>query len=363
MSLIQSISSTLKTWVFKKKLLKFSDRYRMEPQACFYCPEMCRFSCPTAETLKDDTVTPRGKMSLLHLAEKGYSIEKISGTAENRLWHLEQCTGCGRCTEYCVYEVDVASNLRNERATHFNREAVAGRGSPVDPAPFGALLEELRALKGTVLLCEPGRKAWWEARKPLLEEMGITQVAEPRLPTVEWGWGKLADIQVEAIGESLAGCKQLWIESPETGWFLAQGVKEEREALGADIRLVWQRFFPRFAAKELAPDVVFHESFHLSRLFPRLGYSVPMYERGLMPFHSGWNVWDCGGEGYYKHAHPASAKMMGARYLHDVKKDGREVRRIICQSPACIEHLRGMTDAEVVYWLDALEEPQPEEKA
>src|SRR5262245_45637674 len=131
MSLIQKISSTLgisgfksslRSWIFKKKLLKFSGRFRWEPEACFYCPEMCRFSCPVAETLRDNTVTPRGKMSLLHLAERGFSAERVAGSESQRLWFLDQCTGCGRCTEYCVYENDVATHLRQARAEHFARE-------------------------------------------------------------------------------------------------------------------------------------------------------------------------------------------------------------------------------------------------
>ena len=123
MSLIEKISSTLRTWVFKHKLLKFSGRFRPEPEACFYCPEMCRFACPVAEALRDNTVTPRGKMSLLHLTERGFSDKEIAGSSQQRLWFLEQCSGCGRCTEYCVYENAVAANLGLARTQYFEQEA------------------------------------------------------------------------------------------------------------------------------------------------------------------------------------------------------------------------------------------------
>ena len=359
MNLIQSISSTLKTWVFKKKLLKFSGRFRQDPEACFYCPEMCRFSCPTAETLKDNTVTPRGKMSLLHLAERGYSAETIAGSEAQRQWFLEQCTGCGRCTEYCVYENDVAANLRTERAKHFNHEAVlkAGMGSDagyIEAENFEAMLEELRALEGVVLLCEPGRREWWRAHPKILSDLGVAEISEVSLPHRQWDWGKLADIQVEAIGEALGDCTQIWVESPEAAWFLAKAVKEEREALSAEVRLVWQRFFSDLATREFSPTIAFHESFHLSRLFPRLGYSIPMYERGLMPFHSGWNSWDCGGEGFYQLAYPGTAREIGLRFLQDLVKDGRTLEKIVCQSYSCMQHLHGMTDVKVVYWMDEL---------
>ena len=88
MNWIQKTYLTLKTWVFKKKLLQFSGRYPRDPQACFYCPEMCRFSCDVAEALRADTVTPRGKMSLLHLINQGHSITDIAGNSEQMLWYL-----------------------------------------------------------------------------------------------------------------------------------------------------------------------------------------------------------------------------------------------------------------------------------
>src|SRR5262249_15539366 len=153
---------TLKTWAFKKKLLAFSGRFRWEPEACFYCPEMCRFSCAVAEVTKHNAFTPRGKMSLLHLAERGYPAEAVAGSAEERLSILEQCTGCGRCTEYCVYEVDVPGRLREARAEARSLVALSGAGNGASARE--GLLEELRKLEGVVLLSEPGRKTWWEAR-------------------------------------------------------------------------------------------------------------------------------------------------------------------------------------------------------
>lgn len=350
MKLIRSISSTLKTWVFKKKLLKFSDRYRWETQACFYCPEMCRFSCPVAENLRHDGTTPRGKMSLVHLAERGYADEKIAGSAEERQWFLDQCTGCGRCTEYCVYENDVATHLRDERARYFEKTDQLARTDSMAP-----LLEGLKTLSGNVLICEPGRKDWWQARPALLAELEVSAVSDLPLPHKEWSWGKVTKPQLEAIGFALSACRQIWVESPEAGWLLAKGVKDEREAFGAEIRLVWQRLFGSFASAEPSTTVVFHESYHLARLFPRLDYSIPMYERGLMPFHHGWNMLDCGGEGHYALAEPELAREMARRFLFDLEKDGRKVSKIICQNLSCVSHLQVATGLPVSYWLDELD--------
>jgi len=117
---------------------------------------------------------------------------------------------------------------------------------------------------------------------------------------------------------------------------------------------VWQQFFVAFSSKDFGPEVSVHESFHLSRLFPRLGYSIPMHERGFLPFHNAWNVIDCGGESFYAEAHAPLAKQMGERFLKDLVNDGRTVKKVVCQNWGCVEHLKQLTTAEVTYWLDEL---------
>lgn len=355
MKLIPDIFSILRTWVFKKKLLAFSGRFRRDPEACFYCPEMCRFSCPACEALRLDTVTPRGKMSLLHLAERGYSAGKITGDDENRQWVLEQCSGCGRCTEFCKWENDVASNLRTERRKSF--AALAERTGLV--SPIDDVCSALSRLRGRVLFCEVGRKNWWKT-KIGDESNGIARllgrfdaIEEIAFPAREWEWGKVGDAELDRMGAALGKCRELVIESPETAWLLAKGLKLERKKLKAEVRLVWQRLFPVIVARAFAPDTVFHESFHLSRLFPRVGYSIPMYERGFMPFHHGWNMIDCGGEGFFRYAHPYHAIEMASRFLFDLEKDGRKVSKIVCQNLSCLDHLRSIARGiAVTYWLD-----------
>jgi hypothetical protein len=218
-------------------------------------------------------------------------------------------------------------------------------------------LTELAKLQGTVLLCEEGRKAWWGERRSMLDELGVAadHVAEIPLPHREWAWGKLGGEQLRAIGKALSECSQIWVESPEVAWFLAKAVKEGTESLNAEVRLVWQRFYGAFTSGERGPATSFHESWHLARLLPRLGYSIPMHERGLLPFHHGWNVLDCGGESFYRLANPTASRGIGERFLEDLVKDGRALEKIVCQSLACVEHLRGLTDVEVSYWLDELE--------
>ncbi len=356
MNWIQNISSTLKTWVFKKKVLVFSSRFERDPQACFYCPEMCRFSCPVAENLRDNTVTPRGKMSLIHLLEKGNSLETITGTRENYLWVLEQCTGCGRCTEHCVYEIDVSARLRKQRELYFlehqqltsfeQPQVFAGAFTTKTFTESKCSKVECKSdqISGTVLLCEKSKKQWWLNKPNLLSELHVDFVEEVSLPSLDWSWGRVSKETVSQIKKVFSKCKKVWVESPETAWFLMN--------CGLDVRHVWQGLFRFIQKVDWDPDTTFHESYHLTRLMPNAGYSIPMYERGLMPFHRGVNVLDCGGEGFYKKAHPQNAKGIGERFLFDLTKDGRKLSKLVCQSHACIEHLKPLTQAQVSYWLD-----------
>ncbi|MGE4234499.1 MAG: 4Fe-4S dicluster domain-containing protein [Bacteriovoracia bacterium] len=343
MNLIRNIYSTLRTWVFKKKLLRFSSRFKRDPQACFYCPEMCRFSCPVSETLRDNSVTPRGKMSLLHLRERGFDSEKSTGSDDLTLWYLNQCTSCGRCTEYCVHEVDVATNLMEERRFYHQKNR--------------NFTEKIRTwelsmkVASFVLFCENDRKSWWLEKEDLLSELGNPDVIEGRFPTIDWMNGRLSDDEIKKIADSLSQIKHVLLESSELGWFFADALV--KNGYRGKIEFVWQRFFSKMLEFEFSTEEVFHESSFFSRTLPRLGYSIPMFERGAMPFHHGWSCFDCGGEGFYKYENKQAAEKMRDRFLEDLNKDGSKRKRIICQSLSCAEHLK-QTDLDVVYWLDRL---------
>ncbi len=354
---IQKIYSTLQTWVFKKKLLKFSSRFSRDPQACFYCPEMCRFSCPVADNLKKDSVTPRGKMSLLHLKEKGLRFEQITGDKENYQWFLDQCTGCGKCTEYCKHEVDVGENLRSAREV-FRKGALSLEKQKKLEHALGLF----ESLEDVVFICEKNRRDWWLENKSLLksidDHLKANQMIEVENLARYWEEGLLDDAILNRIATSLQKCRRIWVESPEMAYFLVKGVKEKTGILKAEVKILWQRHFADFASREPWADEVFHESYYLSRLLPRLGFSIPMYERGFLPFHSGWNMNDCGGESFYTHAYADDAQSMGKRFLDYVSSDGRTVKKIICQNFSCVEHLKKETNVPVTYWLDELVNPE-----
>lgn len=90
-------------------------------ELCAYCPKMCRFSCPVAESDARETLTPWGKMSAPFLAARGaLSLDAAFETS----WG---CTGCSHCTEYCLHGNDVGAALAGLRAAGVS----AGLLSPV----------------------------------------------------------------------------------------------------------------------------------------------------------------------------------------------------------------------------------------
>ena len=83
-------------------------------ELCAYCPKMCRFACPVAETTSRETYTPWAKMSAGHyLLGDALAIGEVAQAAYG-------CTGCGACTDYCEHGNDVASALFTLRADAFD---------------------------------------------------------------------------------------------------------------------------------------------------------------------------------------------------------------------------------------------------
>lgn len=74
---------------------------------CAFCPKMCRSACPVSEAEKRETVTPWGKMSLVHLGRTGQVSLSTTGAQKA----LEACTGCGACVEQCAHGNPVSETL------------------------------------------------------------------------------------------------------------------------------------------------------------------------------------------------------------------------------------------------------------
>ena len=91
------------------------EEYRKETDYCTYCPKMCRFSCPVAETELRETVTPTGKQTIVHLLREG-ALE----LSEETVGIFFKCTGCMHCQQYCAHEIDVPRSLEAARTHAYN---------------------------------------------------------------------------------------------------------------------------------------------------------------------------------------------------------------------------------------------------
>jgi Fe-S oxidoreductase len=91
--------------------LPLLERHEEDHTKCAFCPKMCRFACPVSEAEPRETLTPWGKMTLLHVVAEGtHAFEPSTAAA---FW---ACSGCMRCRTHCVHGNEVADALRSGRA-------------------------------------------------------------------------------------------------------------------------------------------------------------------------------------------------------------------------------------------------------
>ena len=310
MGSIPKIVSTPLKWVSKqfinRTLLRFPGGDEHSPIACVYCPEMCRFSCPTAVVSGNDAVTPCNKNSLL------YKEQKWPGQAAQggELWTLYDCTGCGRCTEYCVYGMPVAAQLFEARKTfgwEGARQALLSLSDAEDPV--GDLAEEL----GDGETARRRLAAFTAARAGR-----VCEVAEPKA--------------VLFIGENGHSAALSW------QWAL----------LAAPGDRVWAKIRARLGERRW----LLHESSFLNRRLGRSGQVDLWHERALgegmkieRAFAHGKDCIDCGGEGAYARTFPEQAAEM-ARDIWE--RDRHRSEGILCMSDRCAAHLRQALGAGVL---------------
>ena len=112
--------------------------------ACVHCG-FCLPSCPTYEATLDEADSPRGRIVLMRLLERG----EIPATDETLAHHLDRCLGCRACEGVCPSGVAYGASVESARTTL----------ADIRPAP-------LTVAAGLWLLARPSRQRalWWASR-------------------------------------------------------------------------------------------------------------------------------------------------------------------------------------------------------
>lgn len=77
---------------------------------CTFCPKMCRFACPVANVTANETYTPWGRQTLLHMVSEGH-IEFNREIA----YTVYQCASCLACQAACDHLIDVPAVMTTAR--------------------------------------------------------------------------------------------------------------------------------------------------------------------------------------------------------------------------------------------------------
>ena len=307
MGLIPKIVLTPLKWaskkVIKRTLLRFPGGDQQSAIACVYCPEMCRFSCPTAVVSGNDAVTPCNKMGLL------YKEEKWPGrlSKKQELWPIYDCTGCGRCTEYCVYDMPVTQKLFSGRKTFkWDRaqEVAAELTDSIDVS--GDLADELgdetRSLRRREAFLNTFTKG-----SPVL-------VSEPKACFFLRESGVLAKLTWEASLKAVP-VSTSWVQllAGKT-WLLHESVWYSRHLKSSEVMDSWVHSLLQSGS------------------------------RVIRPFEHGRDCIDCGGEGTYAKLFPTQAEQMAKEIW---EKDQHRAQGILCVSKRCAMHFRQVLGAQV----------------
>ncbi len=303
---IRKIVLTPVKWVSRKiihhTILRFPGGEKPGALACTYCPELCRFSCSSAVVTGNDAVTPSNKMGLLYRMKR-WPEEQKQATQGAFPWPIYDCTGCGRCTQYCIYQVPVAETLFDVRKNH--------------PHP----------------LAESLVNQWETAQDPYGEmhaELGLLERAQRRL---EAATAKLGGAVVE-------------VDEPKTVHYLGyQGVSvalswQSALMVGED-HPAWKTWTARLSGRRW----LVAESSWLNRRLGRSEQVALWCQRAIqngvelvLPFQNGLDCIDTGGEGAYSLLFPSQAKQMALDFW---ERDCHRADGVLCFSERQAQHFRG----------------------
>jgi len=107
-------------------------KFHKEIEYCTYCPKLCRFCCPVGNASGNETLTPWGRQTLLHLVGEG-AIKWGREVALN----VYRCTSCMLCREYCDHELEIPKVMEAARI-----KAVQDKVQPQEVVEFKNFFSE-----------------------------------------------------------------------------------------------------------------------------------------------------------------------------------------------------------------------------
>lgn len=266
--------------------MKPMDAHTREYAYCAFCPKVCRFTCPVAESTKTETTSTWGKMTAAHLA-----VTHQRPLDEGSAKALHACTGCMRCTEFCKHHNQPAQALFAARG-----EAIAKGLQPAGAAstlatfaqsqnPFGRQLGQLVA---TWRAETPVRYPYFPGcttlvkRSELIDEtlrvanafgapLGVSRAAGRccGYPLYAAGAFELFEAHARTFAESLEPYPELVVHDPGCAFTLKVVYARFNVKLSARIRTVYEVLdenLPHAPVKPpLEETVAYHDACHLGR--------------------------------------------------------------------------------------------------
>ncbi|MBI2894272.1 MAG: (Fe-S)-binding protein [Deltaproteobacteria bacterium] len=339
--------------------LPMLEQHEHDHTTCAFCPKLCRFACPVSEAEPRESLTPWGKMTLLHVvAEGSHPLEPSTAAA---FWG---CTGCMRCRTHCLHRNEVADALRSGRAV--------ARRAGLEPSEAAAAIEgfaarEERACEAAAALDQgksdarvaymPGCTAVLSQRDDVAATLRLLETVADGpvcveagaccgLPLLnagdEIGFRRAA----ETLGRRLASRSTVLVGDP--GCAFALKVLYPRRGIYVPAEPVVLSEYvavrlPRLGSKARPRDVVaaYHDPCNLGRGLgvydaPRTILRRLVSELRELP-HSRDDSECCGGGGGLPDTMPDAARRIAARRLEDANEIGADVLVTAC--PSCKRQL------------------------
>ncbi len=351
------------------------ESFRREIDYCTYCPKMCRFACPVAETDARETYTPTAKMTMAYLLRQG-TVEASPELATA----FFKCTACAHCNVYCDHDIFVGPVLETARADLFalNQTLPAAvklaakvreNGSPYDlplePVAVAVIPEKYRSpsartaiwLGGDALATAASRLRKFIGILDAVGADGVTIISGGKLDSgaALYHAGDREGFKAHALAvvAQLQGFDTVVTLSPEDASAFANAYASV--GLKFSPKIVWwvEWIGDRLAGKDLRayPEtLVLHDPCEAAR-----GLQASEKIRELLkkcgavlrdPAWAGEDTFCCGAGSSYARIFPADAKKMAKGRLEDLYETG--ARMVVTASPLCGHHLESSAAGVVV---------------